>query len=62
MCLLLNIDFQFVSALYSYLITPLTNKIPESFLIAFDQESLDEIAVARKSKSLLESFKRDGVL
>ena len=37
-------------------------EIPESFLIAFDQESLDEIAVARKSKALLESFKRDGVL
>ena len=42
--------------------TPLTSEIPESFLIAFDQESLDEIAVARKSKSLLESFNRDGVL
>lgn len=62
MCLMWNIDFQFVSALYSYLITPLTTEIPESFLIAFDHESLDEIAVARKSKSLLESFKRDDVL
>ena len=53
--------FQFVRALYSYLTTPLITENPESFLIAFDQESLDEIAVARKSKSSLESFKRDGV-
>ena len=37
-------------------------EIPESFLIAFDQESLDEIAAARKCKSLLESFMRDGAL
>ena len=38
------------------------NEIPESFLIAFDQESLDEIAAARKCKSLFESFIRDGTL
>ena len=39
-----------------------TPRVSAKFLIAFDQESLDEIAVARKSKSLLESFNRDGVL
>ena len=44
------------------IITPLTTEILESFLIAFDQERLGEIAVARDSKFLLESFKRDGVL